>query len=122
MADILVVDDDSATRSWLTEVLEGAGHRVFTATDGLEAKFLARNQALEAIITDISMPNEEGIGLLLAMRRSNPSLKVIVISGKDPDTLSDAILLGAHAAFRKPVAAKAVLQCLNVLLESRSRN
>ncbi len=120
MADVLVVDDDAGTREWLTEILEGAGHRVLSARDGLEAESLARNQAVEVVITDISMPNEEGIGLILAIRRSHPKLKIIVLSGKDPDILMDAILLGAHAAFRKPVISRTVLECISVLAQTQS--
>ena len=120
MAQVLVVDDDAATREWLTEILEGAGHRVFTAQDGREARSLAKGQALEVVITDISMPNEEGIGLLMAMKRTYPGLKIIVLSGQDPEALNDAILLGAYAAFRKPVTSKAVLQCLSVLSQGES--
>jgi DNA-binding NtrC family response regulator len=115
MAQVLVVDDDAATREWLTEILEGAGHRVFTAQDGLQARSLAGEQTLEVVITDISMPNEEGIGLLMAMRRMYPRLKIIVLSGQDPEALADAILLGAYAAFRKPVTSKTVLECLRTL-------
>jgi CheY-like chemotaxis protein len=121
MAQGLVVDDNTATREWLTEILVSAGHQVFTAQDGLEAKSLARGLPLEVVITDISMPNEEGIGLLLAMRRSYPGLKVIVLSGKDPELLTDALLLGAHALFRKPVTSSTVLQCLTVLMKSDSQ-
>jgi DNA-binding NtrC family response regulator len=119
MAQVLVVDDDLGMREWFTEVLEGAGHRVSVARDGLEAKTCVNQEAPEFVITDISMPNEEGLGLLLGMRRSNPALKIIVISGKDPAALDDAMLLGASAAFQKPVAAKTVLQCLGALAEGR---
>jgi len=115
MAQILVVDDDLGMREWLTEVLEGAGHQVFTAQDGLEAKSLALRMAPEILITDISMPNEEGIGLMMAMRRSHPRLKVVVISGTDAAGLQDALLLGANATLRKPVSMKTVLQCVGEL-------
>ncbi len=61
MANVLVVEDDSGTREWLAEILAIAGHRVFTAGDGLEAMSLVNRQALDLVITDISMPNEEGL-------------------------------------------------------------
>jgi DNA-binding NtrC family response regulator len=112
VASILVADDDIGMREWLTAVLENAGYCVFSAQDGLEARAVASRQALEVVITDISMPNEEGLGLLQYMRRAYPGTKVIVLSGKDPDALDDAVLLGAHAAFQKPVTAQTVLQCL----------
>jgi CheY-like chemotaxis protein len=112
---ILVVDDDPSTREWLSEILEGAGHLVLTAQDGLEARSLAMRSTLNLVITDISMPNEEGLGTIRALRKSSPQLKIIVLSGKDPETLQDARLLGAHAALRKPVPAHLLLQCVNEL-------
>jgi CheY-like chemotaxis protein len=112
---ILVVDDDTGTREWLSEILEGAGHLVFTAQDGLAARSLAMRSSVDLVITDISMPNEEGLGMIRALRKCLPQLKIIALSGKDPDTLQDARLLGAHAALRKPVTAKLLLQCVSEL-------
>ena len=120
MALILVVDDDAGMREWLTEIFQGVGHSVFAAQDGLEAKSLAMRQAVDVVISDVSMPNEDGLGLILAIRRAQPKLKIIVLSGNDPDALDDAILLGAHAAFRKPVTAQRILQCVSILLQSNS--
>jgi DNA-binding response OmpR family regulator len=112
VANILVVDDDPGMREWLSDILEGSGHQVFRAQDGLEAKSLAKRHSLALVITDISMPNEEGLGMILAMRKAHPELKIIALSGKDPETLMDAKLMGAHAALRKPVTAKVLLQCV----------
>lgn len=115
MANVLVVEDESGMREWLAEILEIAGHRVFTAGDGLEARSLANRQTLDLVITDISMPNEEGLGMIRALRKAWPELKIIALSGKDPGILLDAKLLGAHAALMKPVTAKIVLQCIREL-------
>ncbi len=115
MANILVVEDETPMREWLIQILQDAGHRVVGARDGLEARSLAKRQALDFVLTDISMPNEEGIGMILAIRKTQPELKIIVISGSDPEILMDAKLLGAHATLRKPVTAKRVLQCLGDL-------
>jgi DNA-binding NtrC family response regulator len=122
MADILVVDDDSGMREWLTEVLKCAGHRVFAAHDGLEARSIAKTETLDVVITDVSMPNEEGLGLILALKRSHPGLKTVVLSGKDPEALQDAVLLGAYAAFRKPVTAKAILACIGSLSQQEAKS
>jgi DNA-binding NarL/FixJ family response regulator len=61
------------------------------------------------------MPNEEGLGMIRALHKASPGLKIIAVSGKDPETLMDAKLLGAHAALRKPVTAKTVLECVRDL-------
>ncbi len=116
MANILVVDDDAGVREWLTEVLQSAGHQVFTARDGLEARPLAKRHALQVVITDISMPNEEGLGMIRAMRKAHPEIRIIAVSGQAPEVLLDAKLLGAHAALRKPVTAKIMLQSVADLI------
>jgi two-component system cell cycle sensor histidine kinase/response regulator CckA len=115
VANILVVEDEPGMREWLTEILEGAGHRVFAAQDGVAARSLAALHSLDLVITDISMPNEEGLGMIRALHKASPGLKIIAVSGKDPETLMDAKLLGAHAALRKPVTAKTVLECVRDL-------
>jgi len=122
VANILVVEDETGMREWLTEILQGASHQICTARDGVEARSLAQRHALDLVITDISMPNEEGLGMILAMRKAYPKLKIIVISGKDPDILMDAKLLGAHAALRKPVTAKIVLQSVSDLIGASVSN
>jgi DNA-binding NtrC family response regulator len=116
VANILVVDDDAGVREWLTEVLQSAGHQVFTARDGLEARPLAKRHALQVVITDISMPNEEGLGMIRAMRKAHPEIRIIAVSGQAPEVLLDAKLLGAHAALRKPVTAKIMLQSVADLI------
>jgi CheY-like chemotaxis protein len=115
VANILVVEDELGMREWLTEILEGASHRVFAAQDGVQARSLATLHALDLVVTDISMPNEEGLGMIRALHKAYPALKIIAMSGKDPETLADAKLLGAHAALRKPVTAKTLLQCVGDL-------
>ena len=54
MANILVVEDELGMREWLTEILEGASHRVFAAQDGVEARSLAKLHSLDLVITDMS--------------------------------------------------------------------
>ena len=112
MATLLVVDDDPVTLECITELLVKAGHDVSTAADGLQARTLVKWRSFDAVLTDISMPNEDGIGLLLALRHSHPAPAVVVISGQDWEVLDDAVRLGAHAAFRKPVDTKALFECL----------
>jgi PAS domain S-box-containing protein len=117
---ILVVDDEPGMRGWLQEVLEEAGHQVFTAQDGLEARALAKVHAIDLVITDISMPNEEGLGMIRGLRKAHSNVKIIAISGAfGPDILADAKLLGANAALTKPMTAETVLQCVGDLSRLR---
>jgi CheY-like chemotaxis protein len=112
---ILVVDDEAVMREWLVEVLQASGHQVFTAQDGLEARSLSTRQALELVITDISMPNEEGLGMIRFLRKAHPHLKIVALSGADSDVLLDAKILGANAALKKPVTKEMLINCLRDL-------
>jgi CheY-like chemotaxis protein len=112
MALILVVKDDIGLREWLSEIMRGAGHEIVAAKDGLEARSFVLRQSFDLVVTDISMPNEEGLGLIRAMQKERPEFKIVVVSGKDPEIRMDARILGAHATLRKPVTAAAVLQCV----------
>jgi CheY-like chemotaxis protein len=84
MARILIAEDNPGFREWLSEVLTAAGHSVSSAKDGLEAQYLARRGPFDLALTDISMPNEEGLGLIRVLRKSQPELKIIVISASIP--------------------------------------
>jgi CheY-like chemotaxis protein len=116
MARILIADDSPGFREWLAEILTEAGHAVASASDGLEAQGLARRGPFDLAVTDISMPNEEGLGLIRALRRSQPGIKIIAISGLDIETLNDARLLGATRTLRKPITAAAVLECVAAVM------
>ena len=115
MSQILVVEDDAGMREWLTLVLEDAGHVVFAVENGNQAVSAARIQKFDLVITDISMPDAEGLGMIHTMRKSQPQLKILVISGLDAEVLLDAKILGARAALSKPVTAKAVLDCVGAM-------
>jgi two-component system, cell cycle sensor histidine kinase and response regulator CckA len=69
------------------------------------------------------MPNEEGLGLIRALRKSQPDIKIIAISGLDPETLDDARLLGAARTLRKPITAAVLLECVAAVTSAeRSSN
>ena len=68
---ILVVDDEPGMRKWLVEILEGAGYRVFTAGNGREARSRVEEHAVDLVITDLVMPDEEGIELIRTLRKAS---------------------------------------------------
>jgi CheY-like chemotaxis protein len=109
---ILVVDDEPAVCEWLADLLTGCGYQVLTAKDGLQAKQVAAREALDIMITDISMPNEEGLGVIRALRKTHPGLKIIAMSGSYAEALMDDKLLGANAALTKPFTSETVLKCI----------
>jgi YesN/AraC family two-component response regulator len=125
MAKLLLIDDEPMLRSALRRALELHGHVVTEAGDGKEG--LARfNPAVhEAIITDIVMPEMEGLGLLMEVRKRCPSAKVIVMSGggafKVGNYLQTAKLLGADAVLSKPFSCDEFVASLNEVLTGGRR-
>jgi len=110
---ILVVDDEPGMRNWLSEVLEIAGYRVFTASNGREARSRAEEHEVDLVITDLVMPEEEGIEMIRTLRKGSVKLKIIAMTGSDsPDILSAARILGAQATLLKPLTAETVLECV----------
>jgi CheY-like chemotaxis protein len=105
---ILLIDDNAEFRAALSKLLREAGHSVRTGSDGAEAQLLLRSGPADLLITDIVMPEEDGLGLLLVVRREYPGLPVIAIS--DSGLRSDLYLdlaskLGAVATLTKPFSA-----------------
>jgi DNA-binding response OmpR family regulator len=117
---ILVIEDDAEVRDYLVSVLSRAGHEVFSASDGSHGVAVFRENRVELVITDIIMPTKDGIETILDLRRDNPSLKVIAISGggrlAPDDYLNSAKLLGADLAIKKPFSNEDMLSAVNQLL------
>jgi CheY-like chemotaxis protein len=119
MATILVIDDDQEVRDFLVAVLERAGHEVTTAGNGRDGVAMFREHAVQVVITDIIMPEKDGIETILDLRREHPDLKVIAISGGGRTTpenyLHSARLLGADRAMRKPFKNEEILRAIEEL-------
>ena len=119
---ILVIDDESRIRTMLKVMLERESFRVITASDGKEGMKLLAKEPVDLVITDLIMPEKEGLEVIQELRKSDSNLPVIAISGggkNSPDTyLNMARLLGADAIFEKPVKKdkliNAVKKSLNV--------
>jgi len=106
MAHILVTDDDADLRSTLEKLLKLRGYSVHVGRDGLEgAKLLSQNR-YDLLITDIVMPNQEGLESIIQARKRYPELKIIAMSGAGKTStevyLRVAKNVGAHAVFQKP--------------------
>ena len=102
---VLVVDDEPTLRKLMQLVLEREGFRVLTARDGAHGLQMFRAHSPAVVVTDIMMPEEDGIGAMLQMRRERRDVKIIAISGGGKvvksDYLAIAEKLGADAAFQK---------------------
>ncbi len=81
MARILVIDDEYELRSMLRQMLEHAGHEVSEAVNGAVGIEIYERDAPDLIITDIIMPEKEGVETIIALRRADPALPIIAISG-----------------------------------------
>ena len=121
MARILVIDDEPQVRRLIRQMLSRAGHEVAEAADGAEGLESIRVQAPDVIITDILMPNKEGIETIREVRREVPTLPILVISGNAGSTLymEMAKMLGAHASLAKPFRSAELLRAVDELLAQR---
>ncbi len=108
---ILVVDDERGIRKLLHEILESAGYEVLEAANGKEAMRVVKNHEVDVVLTDIVMPEQEGIETVRALRTEYPQIRVIVMSGAfDGQYLKVAKMLGAHATLEKPILSHQLLQ------------
>lgn len=106
MANILVIDDDDIFRDVLVGALRQAGHTVREAGDGNEGLRLFHEQPAELVLTDIVMPEKEGLDTIRDLRREFPAARIIAMSGglaHDPKLyLHMAEKFGASAVLAKP--------------------
>jgi DNA-binding response OmpR family regulator len=118
---ILVVDDDDQFRNLLTEVLKRAGFQVAAASDGQEAMKLFQQRPAQLIVTDLIMPNKEGLETIIELRRSHPQVRIIAMSGGGrvgpQDYLALAKMLGADRVFAKPFRSAEFLQAVRELVD-----
>ena len=116
MAQILVIDDDSYVRDMLVEVLEPEGFSVLTAANGRKGMELQRETPCELVITDLFMPEQEGLETIQQLRQEFPDTKIIAISGGTPklpiDFLPIAETLGADLTIAKPFRRKELLDAI----------
>ena len=104
MATILIIDDDDLIRVLLRSALEEAGYEVTEAANGRQGLELYRHRPTDLVITDIIMPEINGLDMLLELTRQFLHAKVIAISGagEEKNVLDVAKLLGARQTFQKP--------------------
>jgi len=81
MARILVAEDEIAVREFIRRVLEQRGHDVVTVSDGAEALVKLRKGPFDLLLTDIGMPNMDGLELALKVARDQPEMPVLMMSG-----------------------------------------
>ncbi len=115
MTKILLVDDEERVRSTLKEVLESDGYEVQEVSNGKEALESFARSAPDLILTDIVMPDTEGIELIMRIRKSDPNVKIIAMSGGN--YLEIARKLGADRILAKPFSNQVLLDAVKATLE-----
>jgi DNA-binding NtrC family response regulator len=120
MKRVLVIDDDDQIRSLLREMLELVGYVVVDAPDGKSGARLFRKQPTDLVITDIFMPEQEGLETIRELRRDYPEVKIIAISGGGATGhlayLPAAEKFGALRTFSKPFDLHEMLDAVRELL------
>ena len=114
---IVIADDDAHVRKFLATVLTRAGYDVIEAANGREADETIRSRRVDLLVTDLVMPEQEGIETILALRKSNASLKIVAISGAFEGRYLEAVAsLGADATILKPVSPRDLLNTVSAVL------
>jgi DNA-binding response OmpR family regulator len=119
---ILLIDDDLVVRTAMVQFLADLGYEVVVADDGERGLRLFRSEKPDLVITDIIMPEKEGIQTIVEMRREQPSTKIIAVSGGgrigNADFLKVARSMGANDVIAKPVDpddfAARIKRCLSM--------
>ena len=123
MASILVVDDERPLRIAMRRVLETKGHRVIEAQDGKEALRLCEQEKPDLVVTDVQMPEFDGLELVLALHKLRPNIPLVVMSGVpirgSLDQLKAAKSLGAALVLQKPFTASQFMSAVAPYLEPR---
>ncbi len=118
-ATIVIVDDDHAVRHFLESTLTEVGYSVLTACNGRQALELLRTEKSALLITDLVMPEQEGIETIMTARKEFPDLRILAMSGsRGTPYLRIAKQVGAHAILGKPFDGAKALEIIKGILES----
>ena len=122
MARILIIDDDAAVRRIMRRVVERMGHEVEEAADGAMGLSLFRQGTFDLVVTDLFMPEKEGIETIMEIREDSPGVKILAVSGgmalDRMGPLEDAEVLGADASLPKPFAIHDLTAAVQALLSA----
>ncbi len=123
MARILLIDDDDVFRTAVEAMLKSGGHTVEAAAKGAVALAAHARQPCDVVVTDVLMPDMDGIEILRALRAGPAPPCIVVMTGGSAllgrDFLDTARMLGADATIAKPFHAAALLATVDAALEAR---
>ena len=120
MAKIIIIDDDALIRRMVNRVLTGSGYQVLEAENGCDGMAVIHEQKPDLIITDLMMPEKEGIETVRELQMDSCKVPILVISGSDLDNramyLNMAKKFGADATLKKPFRPAELLEAVAKLL------
>ena len=121
MARIIVIDDEEEIRSLFKEILELSGHEVVECSNGREGLDHCRKSPADLIVTDLFMPEKDGLETIREFKKEFPETKIIAISGGSAamkyDYLPGAKRFGAHRTYPKPVDLQELSEGVQELLD-----
>lgn len=122
MPRILILDDDPRHRRTLARALVLSGYSVEESPSGRGVSELAHAREIDLVITDILMPDRDGLEVILDLKRSDPGIPIIALSERveDQNYLSTAQALGAAAIFYKDTSPAVITQTIQALLGQRA--
>jgi DNA-binding response OmpR family regulator len=122
MASILLVEDDDQLRTMLKMVLTGAGYEVSEASNGARVCDMYQQQRFDLVITDLVMPDIEGLEVIMELRRNDQNVRIIAMSGggqvRAEEYLGTAQKLGANLTLSKPFGNQEFLEAVRGVLDT----
>ena len=116
---ILVVDDEENARVALSKILVHDGYDVWSARNGVEALNFLRSKEVELIITDLNMPEMNGLMFLRELNRSHPASNVILITAYgEVESYLEAMTLGVFEYINKPVKYEDLKKVINKIFKT----
>jgi two-component system, chemotaxis family, chemotaxis protein CheY len=121
MAKILIIDDDASIRALLVAMLEGENHSIREADDGRKGLKMFQEEPADLVITDVLMPEKDGVELIMELKEIDPDAKIIAMSGGGRGldatfNLRMAQDFGAQRLMVKPFSASEALDAIDTVL------
>ena len=120
MARILIVDDDEMDRLMERSILDGLGHTLLFASDGDVALSVYQKEDVDLVITDLAMPELNGLRLIQEILEFDPRARIIAVSGHNADQLDLAQSMGAVSTLFKPLEYAELLAAVEKALEEEA--